>query len=1707
MDENERYLLKELSLNGMTQAESKILVSLLSCLGNEFVQRIGISNICAHMASWYAEALRIFKFDDEDKLLHLYKVQHYCLVKASVSGVVSYSSSADNDSIFSRLFEIAPKIEHHSQKRHFGRFVFFHVLRHFTLHEPYQSSKLDELTQKFSSRFLKKEKISIAFDNIINANISDDVFLNLTKELVDFITHYSFVLVGHFYYENIPMTSVVTSTAPVNKVPTHQLPNTHTSDDLSDDGMSSSSSTGQNNRFISTQYPIAQQDTDYLSYRRHNDQAMCLPWQAYSLSNSEKKRIVIEVMSDLNCMYKEALFFMLMILTAKGKDDILSIPIIWSCTASQAGIYPQLNLLLIPHLHLRGRFKGSNNHYLMSHDDLMYLPLPTEICNVIAHLDPKRQAHFIYQLYKDDSFDFTYRNQIKHRAHVKRRLLSTKAFQYLLFDQIQQQSDQVCASLILATDKFSNPLSLYYYSITTSFAVSEYQSALRNIGLSLSINVTIPDGTIGSELAVNRERFKERISELVSQIKGGINSPNSVTQFNNIALYTSLVLMLNGFSRRSNHLFFSENTISLKHNLMLMCDKYTEAYSAVRLLPLTNVAKHQIQTYKNTLKYFGIHLSECDPKNSELLYSHYKTHYSSDIPTVIMIEGDKLRPIRTKDVMQWLEMDLPENFARHLMVSSSLKNAAHYRQILLGHYNQGQHANDPFRLGNEIMFGQCQEQFEFEMRDLGIVELVLPSIRGGLKKTSSMSRYSTQYYPARWLEREEKNKKIVRRLKALIPISLLHATDYKEINNGFLALQATLSELPEKENNVANKYLSNWQSFFKQTTSKRLRERHLNKNTKSSTPLLIFEYDRQLHELREHYLNFISKRQISSKDQGFIVFLSICLFQPDFAKRLYKGKPLLLELNIINQCLLGTFTDSNKVEQTYPLNALSTGLLIKYQLSMKEVTFKWSEMKVMMKEYIEYLQRHNESKYSMKHISTFNRFVFFCIRYSIMTSSALTKTDGDNYSLPSTHYPLKELSRLMLPYSNINRQWQPVSERMKKVTFVATNNTYDYQTERGLYHHLHHFFKDNISSGAELSQNFRKQWAKSLNIEQDDIISLLHGSSNLSQYMQCLLWFMNDHCSRLSKHQKPFASNTIYSYISTLDSAINRFCTVQKKRHQSGVIQFAQMDDETHINIYREALNDTVKRDKRNLAINIKTFHQRVSKAFNFDDIDWEAYFPELSEYIHPKGIARIFTPYEHQLAYDYLSNYKHFSEYERAVHLVCLTLGYRCGMRKQEVKNLKHYDIDINSWVIEISSSESVGTKSINAPRRISVRNFLNETEKEALKYVICAANVHQNIQSSQFLFDHVSVEFFIDIEQVFRNVTTVIRASSGNPDIRFYDLRHNVVNFHLMLFSEMKYDHRFQPLLLDWTRSQDIESFSHTIITELLGVAPNHGATLMLAFAKYMGHSLLTQRDYYHHCLALIGEVEANLLVDKHLSNKNRKNLHILDSPKLAKHYVKQVQSEMKKRQSKHATYPYNIEHLNMAISAGNAKTQQLNHLCVVLYNLIFYIQDVETCSTRHSVRKKSLINALTNATDFVIQTNHKAISLGWYSQNTLNIKPKLVKKYSRYMNADSFKHLLKSLIILSVEEEKQFNELSTLWKNRAFEASFIIMPEELNIITAVAPKLQLIVDTKQARLRSFHVISAIMVKFKHKGAKKYCMEKFSLAMLLITSTKPYS
>jgi hypothetical protein len=74
MDENERYLLKELSLNGMTQAESKILVSLLSCLGNEFVQRIGISNICAHMASWYAEALRIFKFDDEDKLLHLYKV-------------------------------------------------------------------------------------------------------------------------------------------------------------------------------------------------------------------------------------------------------------------------------------------------------------------------------------------------------------------------------------------------------------------------------------------------------------------------------------------------------------------------------------------------------------------------------------------------------------------------------------------------------------------------------------------------------------------------------------------------------------------------------------------------------------------------------------------------------------------------------------------------------------------------------------------------------------------------------------------------------------------------------------------------------------------------------------------------------------------------------------------------------------------------------------------------------------------------------------------------------------------------------------------------------------------------------------------------------------------------------------------------------------------------------------------------------------------------------------------------------------------------------------------------------------------------------------------------------------------------------------------------------------------------------------------------
>jgi integrase len=1691
----------ELEKLGLVEAERDVFISLLGVVDDDVFQILGVEQISAHVARWYEVGLDWFSFDDEEDLLKQFEAHLELLHKVSKGTRRVFSRAIVKTSYFGPLFDDQPKKDDmFVQERDFGRFIFFHVMRYLLRKHPDRDHQ--KCINDFSRKFLKKQDIDVVKTNIGNADINNAVFPKLTKDLKKFIGDYVFVRASDFHDASaIPQSGsqTIATNTNINNKPSP----------LPIKIQQSHSSTNQNTCSNQTSnvyklYPCLPKETDYQSHQRHDDQALNLPWLTYSLSNREKGSLIKELILDLHSHTPEALFYLLMIQMAKNSDDVFSTPLIWEQTVDGPGLYPSLNLIALEHIELQNQYTAlRSNTSLNIHNDLIILPMGNRISNAILAFNSNNRFEYVFEMVDPVKFDINYRNNLKRRAGIARRILSDKALQYLLFSEVSMLSDPVTASQIFASDKFNNPISLYYRSMSAIDAAELYHSSLKSIGITSEFEPNQLDGHIGSQLSINQPHFVDRIQKIKLRIGEGINGVKTIEQFNDFALYTALILMLNGLTRRTNQLFFSSNTISINKKLLLVCDKYTEAYSAVRLLPLTDSAISQLIEYKKSLKYFATKLSKVDRNSYEVLYSHYNSHKAEDIAMVCMVKNGCLSPISTNDIVSWLDLDIPENFARHLMASSLPESLQPYTQILLGHYNQKQHANDPFSLDPHAFPQHCIDELDETINKLGVVPISIPSVRGDTRNSKTLSDFSPNYYPLNWLQREQRNVVTIRQLKKMLPAQTFLIQKQNDIDETFDTLLQEVEQTNGIEQSIATKYINDWKLYFKRTASTSLRRSYIDQKIHVNTPLQLVEFDSTLAEFRERYVDYVSDDAWIQNEPGFILFIGICLFQPYFAKRIYKDRPTELSPHIVNKSLFLTYFNSENVEQSYPTNYLTAGLFLKYQLSMDTISINWSSRNTTFNAFFDFVKTNWSLSYSPKAFSTPNKFVTNCIRNSVLTHSALIKTDGDNNSLASTHYPLKELSRMVLPFEAFERvPLQPVA---KSITHALSlyqrrgNKRFTQSQEDKIYNKLHGFLNKTDLKGEPLASEFRSRWASCINADSEELSELLIASSRLSQYMFALLWYIHDYCLRPSQRKKPLEAGTIYGYISTLNTALQSLCSIDIDGRD---IRFLELDDESYIYAYREALSKTDKDNKQDLAKKIYDFHQQLVKYFAIDDILWDEYIPELNNTYKPKGIARAMSPEEFARSFVFLQNVTGMSDYERCVHLVVLILGYRAGLRKQEVKNLKYYDIDVESWVIEVASSQFAATKSINSPRRVCVSDYLNDEEKDILKRLVQSSKVNRQLYPSQLLFGNHVDNPFLDIEKVFKNVVDVIKAFTGNDKFRYYDLRHNFINYNLLLLSDVKYDIRYQEVLSQWARTNDLESFSDKVSSNLLGRTPDHGATLTLAFAKFMGHSIHTQREYYQHCLHIIGEVQANRLVDQHLSNKSRKALHLTDSPKLVKHYCKQVQQALAKKEQAPQKFKHCVTNPTLVFGAETALYQDIQYRCLILHDLIFQIQNIEQCAQKYNVNPELLEHLMLNVQRYVTETEHIGIPLNWYLNNQLKVKPEIIQRYSRHLYAPGFQTLLEKFITLKVSDDVELKNFIKVWMSRADGSTLIVSDDEAIQIAKFALKIELEADQRDAVLSKKLQLMGKNIKLRQKGAYKYCMEKLSLVIALIYS-----
>jgi hypothetical protein len=151
----------------------------------------------------------------------------------------------------------------------------------------------------------------------------------------------------------------------------------------------------------------------------------------------------------------------------------------------------------------------------------------------------------------------------------------------------------VCfASLLLATDEFTNPITLYYLSIDVSLAQNLYTDSCRAIGLKPgSHEIYNKAPAFGSRLSVDMTAMKALMSDVLMRLEKGTNdlNPTIVTLIdthNFYASYVKFVLMLCTGHRGSKGVFFDHVNIDFSRHLALIDDKHSRRYGAVRIVPL-----------------------------------------------------------------------------------------------------------------------------------------------------------------------------------------------------------------------------------------------------------------------------------------------------------------------------------------------------------------------------------------------------------------------------------------------------------------------------------------------------------------------------------------------------------------------------------------------------------------------------------------------------------------------------------------------------------------------------------------------------------------------------------------------------------------------------------------------------------------------------------------------------------------------------------------------------------------------------------------------------------------------------------------------------------------------------------------------------------------------------------------------------------------
>lgn len=1345
------------------------------------------------------------------------------------------------------------------------------------------------------------------------------------------------------------------------------------------------------------------------------------------------------------------------------------------------------------------RAQAENYHIYSESNDRVALPLDQNLVAILQKRFGEGATTVEEALTVEPIAFLAYVNGLKLELGLPARQLSEKCLRYLLFSELMDRAPACFASLLLATDEFTNPITLYYLSIDVRLAQNLYTDSCRAIGLkpgSHEINNKAP--AFGSRLSVDMPAMKETMSDVLMRLEKGTNDLNPaivtlIDTHNFYASYVKFILMLCTGHRGTKGIFFDHVNIDFARHLALVDDKHSRRYGTVRIVPLPEIVMSILDDYRKHLRKLAFALQTSKPDVSNVLLRFYNNEKYVGAPLFSVIEEQGLRAVGWSDIEFYIfnRNEVQSNISRHLLGKySAVNSTTNALPLILGHYARGQHPLDIYALETLSFDASFTQTSEALLSALGI-RRVQSKLHRSRFKPSQLSILSSAFCRDELAQFEASKRKVyARALSLLRRHNIYKATTIEEIDNTFSAIcnDDKPTEWTENAKSEFDVVIDSFQLIFqrhfhpdKTAISLKTIRRHLkNEVAKDSASVLTLHNAQIIETLAESFLDLLVRKleQLPSsfkrRNGAALYYLSLIIFQPYV---LIKSSILTVKQTITLQHAKVADTyyltvDNAENSEVIPLNLLSS-LVITLCPEPTTMFVDPDDVKESIKELADISARKIPPNELTTILSSAKKLISFIMSNGIYHHPQLLTTDVKS-SLTSTGYSLRYamlLTNKTMKNVTINvneTQLSSTKEHLKHLIRFDHRSQYDLEKEKVFFKALLKEMAP-IKKASDVRTTVLGAWGNYIGIASNSKIELIKHSSTLSDVGISLLIYAVRLCERTSKHGSgKLIGETIRDYLESLRTPA--FTSIQI--HATDIFY---SDDESLILFYDKLLKNSSRDKVETLLGRVKEFHSALTEIFYIQEIDWtmlESF--RRSNGSRQTGIARLVTEDDYQQAILMLKTTTSLNKKEILLHLGALCLGYRLGMRELEVGNLLLSHVNFMDWTIQIAPTSKRATKSLNSPRTIPANHLLNEGEKKWLLSIRDMVIKSSKSYSSPLFADGIDATGHLQLTGLIKNLNQVLRWVTEDDKVRFYDLRHSCINYHLLLCARAYQDRRYETALTKWTRIDNngglsarharLDKFVDEIKRIHLGHTIKIGGTIVYALSRNFGHSHITEREYYMHVLPIISELSSNrylksLLKGSSLARHLRQGLEKGDN---AFDFAAHVRSQITRKQIPEQQEYKSVrrrEHVNANSELItlrpilNTAIDKFYRLSALHRELVAFHHDNKMLRLDDALfanHYPNLLKAYHPLFKTVLDTNYSGIHLPRKTEEKVTYNKQLHKYTIKYFDDEAFKSTLYRLLT-----NESLEELLVLWRENSWRNTLLFEPTLFQLLESLKLK----------------------------------------------------